>query len=506
MTRRALMLAGGGVKVAFQAGVLQVWLDEAELQFDLADGASGGTFNLAMYVQGMNGTQIADNWRNIDPVAGVDLNWEQYLKLFWAASLFDLDNYRKKVFPKWGLDFDKIRASNVEATFNVYNFSKQELAVLEPKQMTEDFLCAGVSLPMWFPPIKIGGDTYIDSVFNTDCNLEEAIRRGADELWVIWTVSFRGEWFNGFVGNYFGMIEAAADGRYNAVLKRIETNNANIDAGKPGEFGRKITVKELRAEVPLHYLINFSQDRSREAVNRGVIAGREWCAQNGIPLKKQTPIDHHIADAPVTKLQFQEEMRGYVSSVNADYEGGAVQGKATNNFVDAKMTIKVDNMERFVLIPDHLAAVEGTVSSAIGGDKRPIENGTFNLLVDTGDPSHKKMLYRLFFSDANGNPLTLSGFKDVHDDPGGDVWADTTTLFTHIYDGHVAAEQEAGAQPRATGIIRLSFPEFLKELTTFRTEGPTLADRASALGRFGALFLGSLWDVYARKVLTYSPF
>ena len=54
--------------------------------------------------------------------------------------------------------------------------------------------------------------------------------------------------------------------------------------------------------MPLHYLINFSQDRSREAVNRGVIAGREWCAQNGIPLKKQTPIDHHIADAPVTKL------------------------------------------------------------------------------------------------------------------------------------------------------------------------------------------------------------
>ena len=26
---RALMMAGGGVKVGFQAGVLQVWLDEA---------------------------------------------------------------------------------------------------------------------------------------------------------------------------------------------------------------------------------------------------------------------------------------------------------------------------------------------------------------------------------------------------------------------------------------------------------------------------------------------
>ena len=27
--KRSLILAGGGIKVAFQAGVLQVWLDEA---------------------------------------------------------------------------------------------------------------------------------------------------------------------------------------------------------------------------------------------------------------------------------------------------------------------------------------------------------------------------------------------------------------------------------------------------------------------------------------------
>ena len=33
MTKRSLMLAGGGMKVAFQAGVLQVWLDEAGLHF-----------------------------------------------------------------------------------------------------------------------------------------------------------------------------------------------------------------------------------------------------------------------------------------------------------------------------------------------------------------------------------------------------------------------------------------------------------------------------------------
>ena len=55
--------------------------------------------------------------------------------------------------------------------------------------MDEDRLISAVSLPMWFPPVEIDGSMYIDAVMATDANLEEAIDRGADELWVIWTVS-----------------------------------------------------------------------------------------------------------------------------------------------------------------------------------------------------------------------------------------------------------------------------------------------------------------------------
>ncbi|MGB2940432.1 MAG: patatin-like phospholipase family protein, partial [Candidatus Dormiibacterota bacterium] len=75
--KRSLILAGGGMKVAFQAGVLQVWLDEAGLDFDHADGASGGVFQLAMWCQGMTGTQIADNWRDLDPNIGMEFSWRQ---------------------------------------------------------------------------------------------------------------------------------------------------------------------------------------------------------------------------------------------------------------------------------------------------------------------------------------------------------------------------------------------------------------------------------------------
>ena len=86
--KRSLILAGGGLKVAFQAGVLQVWLDEAGLTFDHVDGASGGTLNLAMYCQGMNGRTIADNWRKTDPAHGVSLNFPNPGQLVFARSMF----------------------------------------------------------------------------------------------------------------------------------------------------------------------------------------------------------------------------------------------------------------------------------------------------------------------------------------------------------------------------------------------------------------------------------
>ena len=53
---------------------------------------------------------------------------------------------------------------------------------LAPQDMSEDMLVACVTLPMWFPPVRVDDKVFIDSVFVTDANLMEAVRRGADEL------------------------------------------------------------------------------------------------------------------------------------------------------------------------------------------------------------------------------------------------------------------------------------------------------------------------------------
>ncbi len=505
--RRSLMLAGGGYKVCFQAGVLQVWLDEAGLEFDHADGASGGNLNLAMWCQGMSGRQIADNWRNLPPRVGMGFNWREWWKGIFAASFLTLDNFKRNVLGRWGLDWSRIRATDREATFNVYDFTTHELVPLPASEMDADMLMASISIPMWFPPAKLRGHTWLDAVFMSDSNLEEAIARGADEIWVIWTVSEKSEWRAGFVGIYFGIIEVVANGNFRRVVKRIERNNAAIAAGGQGEFGRHIELKILRAEVPVHYLLVISGDRVRECVNRGVDAARRWCLAAGIPLG--------AAGAPPdaddrTSLEFTEEMKGFITLGDTDPARGEQIGEAAGTRLMVHLTITLDGVRRFIGDPSHPGTAVGYVESAALGGRLPVERGSFNLFTDDGDPTVKYMRYRLMVRDPSGAPLTLSGRKVVRDDPGFDVWSDTSTLFTRVFRGFVEEAEEDAADAAleilAAGIIHVHLLDFLHQLTTFGVTASSPLEQASLLAEFGQFFMGRLWDVYANRVLSSAPF
>jgi hypothetical protein len=71
---------------------------------------------------------------------------------------------------------------------------------------------------------------------------------------------------------------------------------------------------------------------------------------------------------------------------------------------------------------------------------------------------------------------------------------------------HRHSYEEGSSDVLAAGVIQLPLTNFLKQLTTFHVEGPTEPDRWAALARFGELFLGKLWDVYATSILCSAPF
>jgi hypothetical protein len=197
-------------------------------------------------------------------------------------------------------------------------------------------------------------------------------------------------------------------------------------------------------------------------------------------------------------VRFTEDMLGHVTFGEEDFARGAAAGRDGAVPLMFRLTIVVDDIERFGADPRLAAGAIGYVESDGLGGRLPVEHGEFNLFVDT-EPGVKRMLYRLFFRDGAGHPLTLTGFKLVKDDAGFDVWKDTTTLFTRVLRGHVSEADEAGAELVASGVLRIRVRDFARQLTTFRAGGPGLGAKLGALVKFGVIFLGQLAEAYLRK-------
>ncbi|MGH8908744.1 MAG: FAD-dependent oxidoreductase [Egibacteraceae bacterium] len=195
---------------------------------------------------------------------------------------------------------------------------------------------------------------------------------------------------------------------------------------------------------------------------------------------------------PTSRLQFTEEMSGHITL--SGHEWDALDCRF-------RLTIAIDDIDRFVTDPAREATADGWVQCEELGGRLPVRHGRFNLLVeDAENPRVRWMRYRLFFADGVGHPLTLAGFKHITDDPGFDVWSDTTTLFTRVLRGHVDPRDEGTAEVVATGVLRIHMTDFAKQLTTFRVDARNSAARAVALARFGQLFLGTLWEVYGSRL------
>jgi cholesterol oxidase len=183
-------------------------------------------------------------------------------------------------------------------------------------------------------------------------------------------------------------------------------------------------------------------------------------------------------------LTFHETMSGPVALGATDPATGAADPAAANLAIHCEITI--DDIDRFVSDPEHTGSIAGTVDYALFGDELPVTHGIFNLF-SPGEPTEKIMGYRLAFENA-GAAYFLAGRKHVHDDPGFDVWKDTTTLYTVLHEGSGENGPVAGA-----GVLSLGVEALARMMSTMRPHGGGL----DPIGKFSRLFLGSLWEVYS---------
>lgn len=190
-------------------------------------------------------------------------------------------------------------------------------------------------------------------------------------------------------------------------------------------------------------------------------------------------------------ITFTEAMAGPFALGADDPEAGAGQGKRDGTTLTMHATITILDLDAFVDDGKHGGRITGTVSFPGLGENLPSKSGVFQLFSPSSDPRLKYMVYELGV-DVGGIDYYLAGKKEVRDDPGFDMWADTTTLFTRLHKGTDATGPVAGA-----GVLRLGMMDLTRMMSTMRAVGAeSRAQTASAVVKFGRFFLGELWHGY----------
>jgi hypothetical protein len=198
-------------------------------------------------------------------------------------------------------------------------------------------------------------------------------------------------------------------------------------------------------------------------------------------------------DKTPSSLSFTETMRGWAALEQTDARRGARIGRRRGLALEVELTIEIPDVSAFLEDRAHRARVRGWVAWTPLGAARPVRDGAFNLFPADDHGPGRELRYRLHLQDDNGSPLTLLGFKAVRDDPGLDLWKDTTTLFVWLVRGHVEVTDEVEqSQVRGAGIIRIHALGFLRQLLSFRTGGGGRWAGLRARARFTGFFAGEL--------------
>lgn len=308
---RSLILAGGGVRLAYHAGVL-IALEEEGIGFQHVDGTSGGIFGTAMLASGVNPKEAAQKWKNLKlkRFMGI-LPWREYIGKQKAQPFRGADGIRKSVFPSLGIDIQAIHSnSEFQATFNVCNFSKKTIESIDNKEITIDHLIAGMSLPMVMPAIKINGDWYTDAVWIKDANLTEAVNRGAEEIWLIWCIGNTREYLKGYFNEYVHMIEISAN---SAIIQELEwIKDKNEQRNQKGLPPISVHIVKPDYPLPLDPDFFFKKIDATTLINMGYADTKTYLA-NKHPFDFKDATQATLMKYPVTTLHFRQRFEGCIS-------------------------------------------------------------------------------------------------------------------------------------------------------------------------------------------------
>jgi predicted acylesterase/phospholipase RssA len=306
---RSLIFAGGGVRLAYHAGVL-IALEEAGIAFDHVDGTSGGIFGTAMLASGISPKEAAVRWRKLDLkglMAAMPLG--DYFNQNNLPGLGSADGIRKKIFPALGIRPEIIKTNTrFRATFNVCNFSKKTIECIDGKDINEDYLIAGMSLPVFMPALQINGDWYTDAVWIKDANITEAVKSGAEDVWLVWCIGNTNTYLNGSFNQYVHMIEISANGGLFAEIDWLRS--VNEDRLSRGLKPVDLRIIKPEYALPLDPDFLFNKINADTLINMGYADTRQYMVVGNTFSDNETVSNTTAMKTADASLHLRQQFKG----------------------------------------------------------------------------------------------------------------------------------------------------------------------------------------------------
>lgn len=182
-----LVVEGGGMKCAYSAGVLDIFLDEG-IQFDYCIGVSAGAANSASFLAGQRERNMRYYTKHVKDPRYISLR-----SLLTTGSLFGLQYIYGTMTNEGGgdpLDYDAYHNNPTEAylpatdaeTGLPHYFNKNEIRRNEYQP-----IMATCALPVACRPISYEGHVYYDGGVSDSMPIEHALEHGCDRLIVIFS-------------------------------------------------------------------------------------------------------------------------------------------------------------------------------------------------------------------------------------------------------------------------------------------------------------------------------
>lgn len=207
-----------------------------------------------------------------------------------------------------------------------------------------------------------------------------------------------------------------------------------------------------------------------------------------------SPSQPREAEPSAVGVRFTETMRGWWAQ-NGDYEQAMRSGKEDGNSLDFTLTVSVNDVNALIQQGgEYNGGMVGTVTApGLSPSPLTVTQGVFNLFArDPKQVGQEYMKYRFQMHAEDGKKWYFEGHKIIHNDPGIDIWSDTTQLYITIYDG-----PDEAAPVKGRGMLYIQPLDFARQITTIDAIGAqSMTERLHAIARFGVYFAGDLYHIY----------